>query len=499
MRPLPGTGREEIARIAERLGLAGMLDDRPARLSGGQAHRVALGRLLASRCDALLLDEPYTGLDAGLRRDLTELVREQVAARQVPSVLVAHELDAAQAFADRMAVLDRGQILQTGPPAEVVAAPAARRVAELVGYRSVRARCRRAFAGERSRACTRTGWWRAGSPAGAWCWPARCGPAARPGPAGRPASRRPGRWCRSGCPSSPPPGRTSSSRCWTRPVSVRTGPGSAAPRRCQRERAGPAGPGPAHGPARPEPGGARLRVLRQARGYSQQQLAGMAGVSRQAVSAVEAGHSDPSLRVALALASALGVTVEELFGPGVPAPVVGARPVAPLGEEGARVTLAQVGDSFVALPLAADSAIRAGFLPAGGLVAMPSGPAPATPVRPLGPPRPTLVVAGCDPALPLLETPLALLDPPSRSAGGRAAAARRSGWPRPGWSTRRARTCGVIPARTTPGKSWLRGTWPRAARRWSGSRPGGRAWCCGRTWPAASAGSVTWPSAGCGW
>ncbi len=168
---------------------------------------------------------------------------------------------------------------------------------------------------------------------------------------------------------------------------------------------GPAG-------ARPEPEGVRLRMLRQACGYSQQQLASMAGVSRQAVSAVEAGHSDPSLRVALALASALGVTVEELFGPGVPAPVVGARRVGPLGEEGARVTLAQVGDSFVALPLAADSAIRAGFLPAGGLVAMPSGPAPVTPVRPLGPPRPTLVVAGCDPALPLLETPLALLDPP---------------------------------------------------------------------------------------
>ena len=166
------------------------------------------------------------------------------------------------------------------------------------------------------------------------------------------------------------------------------------------------------GAAGPEPGGARLRMLRQARGYSQQQLAGMAGVSRQAVSAVEAGHSDPSLRVALALASALGVTVEEMFGPGVPAPVIGARPVAPLGAEGARVTLAQVGDSLVALPLAAESATRAGFLPAGGLVAMPSGPAPATPVRPLGPPRPTLVVAGCDPALPLLETPLALLDPP---------------------------------------------------------------------------------------
>jgi hypothetical protein len=134
--PAPGTGRAEIARIAERLGIGGMLDDRPARLSGGQAHRVALGRLLASRCDALLLDEPYTGLDASLRRDLTELVRELVAARQVPSVLVAHELEAAQAFADRMAVLDGGEILQLAAPAEVVAAPAARRVAELVGYRS---------------------------------------------------------------------------------------------------------------------------------------------------------------------------------------------------------------------------------------------------------------------------------------------------------------------------------------------------------------------------
>ena len=128
--------RTQIARIAERLGIGGLLDDRPARLSGGQAHRVALGRLLASRCDALLLDEPYTGLDASLRRDLTDLVRELVAARQVPSVLVAHELEAAQAFADQMAVLDHGQIRQTGTPAEVVAAPAARRVAELVGYRS---------------------------------------------------------------------------------------------------------------------------------------------------------------------------------------------------------------------------------------------------------------------------------------------------------------------------------------------------------------------------
>ena len=113
-------------------------------------------------------------------------------------------------------------------------------------------------------------------------------------------------------------------------------------------------------------GGTRLRLARQARGFSQQQLAGMAGVSRQAVSAVESGLSDPSLRVALALGRALGLTVEELFGPGSPVPPVSARPVAPLGNAGARVTLAPIGDDFVALPLSGASVTRAGFLPAGG-------------------------------------------------------------------------------------------------------------------------------------
>jgi molybdate-binding protein/transcriptional regulator with XRE-family HTH domain len=172
-----------------------------------------------------------------------------------------------------------------------------------------------------------------------------------------------------------------------------------------------------------QPDGARLRLARQARGLSQQQLAGVAGVTRQAVSAVESGHSDPSLRVALGLARALGMTVEELFGPGDLGDPVLARPVAAINGPASRVALATVGDTFVALPLHADTAARLGFSPAGGLVAGPSS-APAgvsagghepwhlVPVRPIGPPRPTVVVAGCDPALPLLETPLALLDPP---------------------------------------------------------------------------------------
>jgi putative molybdopterin biosynthesis protein len=165
--------------------------------------------------------------------------------------------------------------------------------------------------------------------------------------------------------------------------------------------------------------GIGLKLARQARGFSQQQLAGMAGVSRQAVSLLESGLSDPSLRVALALARTLGTTVEDLFGPIGPAPQVTASPLAPLDRAGGRVTLVPVGEVFVALPLSGSTATRAGFLPASGLVipgaAAPGVgdvPAPAGPVQPIGPPRPTLVVAGGDPALPLLETPLALVDPP---------------------------------------------------------------------------------------
>jgi ABC-type sulfate/molybdate transport systems ATPase subunit len=124
----------ELSALAETLGLGELLAVMPARLSGGQAHRVALGRLLLAHCDTLLLDEPYTGLDVSLRRNLTELVSSLVADRSVPSILVTHELADAQAFADRLAVLDRGELLQIGTPNEVVLRPSSRRVAELIGY-----------------------------------------------------------------------------------------------------------------------------------------------------------------------------------------------------------------------------------------------------------------------------------------------------------------------------------------------------------------------------
>jgi putative molybdopterin biosynthesis protein len=158
--------------------------------------------------------------------------------------------------------------------------------------------------------------------------------------------------------------------------------------------------------------GIGVRLARQARGLTQQRLAGMAGMARQTLSAIETGLSDPSLRNGLALAQVLGMTVEELFGPVSRAPSVVARPVAPLGSEGARVALAPMGDEFVALPLRGDAVSQAGFLPASGLAGGDGKADGERQVRPVGSPRLTLVAAGCDPALPLLERPLGLLDPP---------------------------------------------------------------------------------------
>ncbi|MGH6802082.1 MAG: ABC transporter ATP-binding protein [Methyloceanibacter sp.] len=128
----PEERRGQARALLARMHLEGLEDRRPALLSGGQQQRVAVARALARRPDILLLDEPFSAVDRvtrrGLRRELMELRREL----SMPVILVTHDLDDVIRLADRMCVLNGGQILQTGTVEEVMARPASPAVAELL-------------------------------------------------------------------------------------------------------------------------------------------------------------------------------------------------------------------------------------------------------------------------------------------------------------------------------------------------------------------------------
>jgi molybdate transport system ATP-binding protein len=120
-----------------RVHLEGLEDRRPAELSGGQQQRVAVARALARRPQVLLLDEPFSAVDRmtryRLQRELAELRRDLF----MPVVLVTHDLEEAARLADRIAVIHRGKLLQTGSVAEVMTRPASPAVARLVGIRNI--------------------------------------------------------------------------------------------------------------------------------------------------------------------------------------------------------------------------------------------------------------------------------------------------------------------------------------------------------------------------
>ncbi len=131
----PRASKEMSHRHAVALGLGQMLESRPASLSEGERRRVALARALAAGCQTLCLDEPFAALDRPLAEELLELVRGLTDALSAGAILVTHRLEEAQAFADRIAVLDRGQVAQVGPALELLRGPRSRAVAQLMGYR----------------------------------------------------------------------------------------------------------------------------------------------------------------------------------------------------------------------------------------------------------------------------------------------------------------------------------------------------------------------------
>ncbi|MEM1041002.1 MAG: ABC transporter ATP-binding protein [Bacteroidota bacterium] len=128
--------RERPARADEVLrlvGLGGLEDRRPHALSGGQQQRVALARAMAPRPRLLLLDEPFSNLDALLRQEMRARVRDLLKREGMTALLVTHDQEEALSFADRVAVMQAGQIDQTGTPEEIYTTPRTLFVAQFLG------------------------------------------------------------------------------------------------------------------------------------------------------------------------------------------------------------------------------------------------------------------------------------------------------------------------------------------------------------------------------
>jgi molybdate transport system ATP-binding protein len=127
---------ESIKSIFHRLGLDGLEHRLPSQLSGGQQQRVALARALVRNPAVLLLDEPFSAVDAPSRNSLYRELANLRNSVSTPMVLVTHDLHEARRLADRVVILDRGTTLQSGTPEQVFSRPRNARVAELVGIQN---------------------------------------------------------------------------------------------------------------------------------------------------------------------------------------------------------------------------------------------------------------------------------------------------------------------------------------------------------------------------
>ena len=125
--------RERAARALANVGLANAGGRQVQSLSGGEQQRVALARALIIEPKVLLLDEPLSNLDPTLRRTTRDELRAMLHRLGVTAVFVTHDQEDAFAVADRVALLERGRLLQVGRPEELYDRPASRSVAEFIG------------------------------------------------------------------------------------------------------------------------------------------------------------------------------------------------------------------------------------------------------------------------------------------------------------------------------------------------------------------------------
>lgn len=119
------------------VGLADEAQRRTHSLSGGEQQRVALARALVTDPKLMLLDEPFSSLDTGLRQQLRQLTANHIRHRNIPALLVTHDPEEAFALADQIALMHQGSIIQLAPPQTLISTPADARAARLIGATNV--------------------------------------------------------------------------------------------------------------------------------------------------------------------------------------------------------------------------------------------------------------------------------------------------------------------------------------------------------------------------
>ena len=124
---------QRVNQLLELVQLGGLEGRRPAQLSGGQRQRVALARSLALEPTVLLLDEPLSALDPNLRKQVRAELRALQRCVGITFLMVTHDQEEALSLADRITVLNRGRVEQTGTPEEVYLRPGSRFVADFLG------------------------------------------------------------------------------------------------------------------------------------------------------------------------------------------------------------------------------------------------------------------------------------------------------------------------------------------------------------------------------
>jgi len=133
-RKMDGTGiKKRVQAMAELLQITELLGRRPGFMSGGQRQRVALGRAIIRDAGVYLLDEPISHLDAKLRHHMRGELKAMCAEWDATVVYVTHDYKEAMALSDRIAVLNKGRLMQIGPPEEVYHQPANEFVASFLG------------------------------------------------------------------------------------------------------------------------------------------------------------------------------------------------------------------------------------------------------------------------------------------------------------------------------------------------------------------------------